>query len=151
VRRLPLISAALFFCASIAPAAHAQAAKLSDLAARTAQSIAGSNLSNVMVFDFSGPGKKETKLGAILADEFSSAMAQSDPQLKIIDRDRLLQLLTDQKLLLSSGYGLEFQSWEARNMAAGSFVTGRFELLEKGIKLHIEVYAVAGGHQGARL
>jgi TonB family protein len=50
-----------------------------------------------VVLDFSAPDKRALPLGAYLADEFSAALAQSDPSLKVIDRKRLPVAL---KLLL---------------------------------------------------
>ncbi len=44
----------------------------------------------VIVFDFIGPGKKDTALGQKIADEFSKALSRSSSGLTIINRSLII-------------------------------------------------------------
>src|SRR5277367_4995357 len=55
----------------------AQSPPMNEVAAKMVDGIAHAKEKTVIVFDFSGPGNKQTALGQSLADEFAAARTKS--------------------------------------------------------------------------
>lgn len=69
-----------------AGAANAQQPDVNAVAAKIAQELEAKKVKKVAVFDFVGPGRDITALGVKLADDFSAALSQSGPDLRVESR-----------------------------------------------------------------
>jgi TonB family protein len=125
-RRLMRMSLALLLPLATAGSARAQQSSMDTAAAQMAVAIAHSNLGpeSLVVFDFTGPGKQLNALGRKLADDFSAALAKSDPGLKIAGRSLVTDAISQDALAPTALGEPGSLSVLAEDLGADVFVTG---------------------------
>jgi hypothetical protein len=130
--------AALFALISVgaARAREPQPSPLDPLAAKMADAIDHSKEKSVIVFDFTGPGNKQTALGQILADEFSATLTKSSGKFKV--QDRLKTRSVEDRILISGDLKMAF--WAAQVEGAKSLVMGKLSLDGNDLTLVVDSY-----------
>jgi Gram-negative bacterial TonB protein C-terminal len=128
----------------------AQSAPLDVVAAKMADAIAHSKEKTVIVFDFTGPGNKQTVLGQTLADEFADALTRSSGKFKVEDRSKTRSV--EDRILISDDLKLAIVA--AQIEGAKSLVHGKLSLDGNNLTLNIDSYDAnsakrIGGFQAA--
>jgi TonB family protein len=123
------------------PSSLAQATPnpLQDSATQIAAAISHAKLPQVIVFDFSGPGKKMTLLGQDFAATFRAALAGSSPKFQVEDAQTVGPALD--RLLYAPEIALYPESLlaAAQDLQASGFVMGEMSI--DGDKLTIQISA----------
>jgi TonB family protein len=132
---------------SLALAASGQETAMRNAATQLADAIVNSKQKTVVVFDFSGPDKKVTSLGEKLADDLSTALANSGGGIRVTERPQVEEKRKDdyydRGIVLDPVTTLLF----ARDLKVKAFVMGQISLSEsqKILSVILETYRTDNG------
>jgi len=146
-----VISLAVLLIFSIVPSAHAQKEQVNTIASQMAGAIANSKLKiaaklkTVIVFDFTSDDPTLLPLGAVFADDLSTAIATSDPKLRVEDRARLKQMMSDNGLGSSNILNPGIAIWLAHDLGAQVLLLGTLERNAQNVNVSITSYRATDG------
>jgi TonB family protein len=133
---------AVLLAATPAPV-RAQQAEIDALAARAAQKIAKAHGQAVVVVDFATPQAYRTELGRWLAQQFSSALAKTNPTLRFIDGAGLGTILEAERFLAIDLVFREIAARAGQRAGADMVVTGALVPAKEGFKLVVGIFATS--------
>jgi hypothetical protein len=134
-RRFISLLAAAFFL-TVLPA-YSQRAQLDALAARSAQALEKAHVKSVVVADFWDSNKELTKLGIVLADQFSAELSGAGGKFQALERGRLGKSLDDSGLSHVLLDDSDVAQWVAKHVGAKAIVLG--EIAREGNEFHLTV------------
>lgn len=106
----------------------------------------------VIVFDFIGPGKKDTALGQKIADEFSKALSRSSSGLTIINRSLIIAAFDNYPVTYQVFEKPELELWLAKKLGADFMVSGKLQQDSQNLALSVNTYKADGSAiQGFRV
>jgi hypothetical protein len=130
---------------SSASSTSAPKEQVNALAARLADAIAHSKNGTVIVFDFVGPDRRLGPLGAVLADDLSTALAATPARLHVQDHSRLKMLMGENSLESENIFDPGIATWLAEDLGAQALVLGKLERDAGNVKLSVTSYSVRDG------
>jgi len=104
------------------------------------KALTKAKVSSVAIFDFMGPGQRLNQLGRDLADQFSSALANSGGKFQVTDRSAVKAIIDDNRVAPDVIRDPEIAWWLARQLHAEAFVVGKLSPAD-GNRLEIVVAA----------
>jgi len=98
-----------------------------------------------MVFDFVGPDQTLGALGAALADDLSTTLAESPVKLRVKDHSDLNKLMEENGLESENIFDPGIAIWLAEDLDTQAFVLGKLERDAGSMKLSVMTYNVRDG------
>lgn len=134
-RKLAFFFASACFLAALP--AYSQQAQLDSLAGQTAQTLEKAHVKSVVVADFWNSNKQLSKLGKMMADQFSAALHIEGSKVQILGRDRLRNFLDKSGLSAAILDNSDVRLWVAKGVGAKAIVLG--EVGREGDQFHVTV------------
>jgi TonB family protein len=147
------ISSVLAFALLIPPCANPQQPQINALTARVAAEFPkAAEGKKVIVFDFIGPGKKDTALGQKIANDFSNALSRSSSGLTIINRSLIITAFDNYPVTYQVFEKPELELWLAKKLGADFLVSGKLQQDSQTLALSVNTYKADGSAiQGFRV
>lgn len=113
--------------------------------ASIADALKNAKQQRIIVFDFLNSEGSLTQLGESFSDQFSSVLAESNPDLQVVDRRVIRQLLQQHRVAPTIVHNTEAATWLASSLIADSFVIGKVDSKQGSLLISIEAIRVRDG------
>jgi hypothetical protein len=139
--------AVLFGIALLASPAEilAQSLDTGTAPASIADALKNAKPQRIVVFDFLNSDGSLTQLGESFSDEFSRVLAESNPDLQVVDRRVIRELLQQNRVAPTIVHNTEAATWLASRLIADTFVIGKVDLKNDSLLISIEAIRVKDG------
>ncbi|MGB8541742.1 MAG: energy transducer TonB [Candidatus Acidiferrales bacterium] len=135
----------LAFALLITSPLNAQQPEINVLAARVAGEFPKADEGKkVIVFDFIGPGEKDTALGQKIAEDFRNALSKSSAGLIIIDSSMIIAAFDNYPVSYQSFEKPELELWLAKKLGADLIVSGKLQKDKENLALSLNAYQANG-------
>ncbi len=118
--------------------------------ASIADALKNAKQQRIVVFDFLNPDGSLSQLGVSFSDEFSKVLAESNPDLQVVDRRVIRELLQQHRVAPTIVHNTEAATWLASRLVADSFVTGTVDAKNGNLLISIEAIRLKDGKKIAK-
>jgi TolB-like protein len=122
-------------------AVSAQQAETHGLADQMAESLKKASAHSIVVFDFIGPDNKLNGLGQKLADEFSITLQNRAPEISVVDRATVRDLIERNRVAPDVVREKEIAWWLASQLKVDAVILG--QLMPVGDQIKIAIGSIA--------